>query len=410
VVRPIQPLGTYGVITVRRTKSGYVASTRFRELTGAYRRVSASASTATTAENELKVKIARGLPSTEAGDLNGQTKLTEVADVWLEEIEQRQEHAPQTIEVYRDIVRRIILPAVGELRLSELTVGILDRFLKAEAARGYSRGRHARVVLAQIIDLAVRHDALPRNPVRSTAPLRRSRSEIRSLTLDELTEIRRIVRQHRIDPGVPGPPPDGQLAQLFELMLGTSARIGEALAVRRGDVELDAEEPLVSITGTIVFVRGQGFLRQPHPKHSRYWRTVTIPSFTADALRERLAATGEIDPEQTIFHTKAGTPLSPANVRRLWRSIRDANADLLPEGMDLATVVPHTLRKTVATTLDAAAGTDLAAELLGHSSTAVTRAHYVQPRKLVDPRTAEILESLRPQEREGPGPGAGPEL
>ena len=52
----------------------------------------------------------------------------------------------------------------------------------------------------------------------------------------------------------------------------------------------------------------------------------------------------------------------------------------------------------------AAAGTDLAAELLGHSSTAVTRAHYVQPRKLVDPRTAEILESLRPQ---GPGPGPG---
>ena len=296
MVRPIQPLGTYGVITVRRTKSGYVASARFRELTGAYRRVSASAPTATTAENELKAKIAAGLPSTAEGDLNGQTKLTVVADVWLDEIEQRQEQAPQTIEVYRDIVRRIILPAVGELRLNELTVGILDRFLKAEAARGNSRGRAARVVLAQIIDLAVRHDALPRNPVRSTAPLRRSRSEIRSLTLDELTEIRRIVRSHRTDPGVPGPPPDGQLAQLFELMLGTSARIGEALAVRRCDVDLDAEQPLVTITGTIVYVRGQGFLRQPHPKHSKYWRTVTVPSFTADALRDRLAATGEMRP------------------------------------------------------------------------------------------------------------------
>jgi hypothetical protein len=33
----------------------------------------------------------------------------------------------------------------------------------------------------------------------------------------------------------------------------------------------------------------------------------------------------------------------------------------------------------------------------------VTRAHYVQPRKRVDPRTAEILESLRPSEREDPG-------
>lgn len=43
MVRPIQTLGTYAVITVRRTTSGCVASTRFRELTGAYRRVSASA-------------------------------------------------------------------------------------------------------------------------------------------------------------------------------------------------------------------------------------------------------------------------------------------------------------------------------------------------------------------------------
>ena len=80
MVRPIQPLGTYGVITVRRTKNGYVASARFREMTGAYRRVSASAPTAKTAENELKARIAAGLPSTAEGDHNGQTKLTVVAD------------------------------------------------------------------------------------------------------------------------------------------------------------------------------------------------------------------------------------------------------------------------------------------------------------------------------------------
>ena len=208
---------------------------------------------------------------------------------------------------------RIILPSVGDLRLGELTVGTLDRFLKTEAKRGLSRGRHARVVLAQILDLAVR--------------------------------IRRLLREHRREPGQPGPPPDGQLAQIFEVMLGTSARLGEALAIRRADVELDAEQPTVTITGTIVFVRGRGHVRQPHPKHSKYWR-----------------------------------------------SIRDASAGLLPEGIDLAQVVPHTLRKTVATAIDDAAGTDLAAELLGHSSTAVTREHYVQPRNVSIP---ERLRSSR---------------
>lgn len=407
MARPTQPLGTFGVITVRRTDRGYVASTRFREFTGGYRRVTATGDSRTAAENRLKERIAAGLPSRTDGDLTDQTRISTVADVWIKEIEQRQEHAQQTIEVYRGILNRIILPGIGELRLGEITVGTLDRFLKAEAERGLSRGRHARVVLAQILDLAVRHDALPRNPVRSTAPLRRSRSEIRSLTADELAEIRRLLREHRTQPGVPGPPPDGQLAQIFEVMLGTSARLGEALAIRRSDIELDTEQPTVTITGTIVFVRGQGFLRQPHPKHSKYWRTVTVPSFTLEALRERLAAAGDLAPDQTVFHTRQGAPLSPPNVRRLWRSIRDASAGRLPEGIDLAQVVPHTLRKTVATALDEAAGTDLAAELLGHSSSAVTRAHYVQPRKRVNPRTAEILESLRPPPPKPDDPGSG---
>jgi len=354
MARPVQPLGTFGVITVRRTSRGYVALTRFREHTGAYRRVSATGESRAAAENRLKEKIAAGLPSTAEGDLNRQTKIRAVAEVWIREIEHRQDHAPQTIEVYRDIINRIILPGIGDLRLGELTLGTLDRFLKTEAAGGLSRGRHAQ-------------------------------------------------------PGIPGPPPDGQLAQIFEVMLGTSARLGEALAIRRGDVDLDADQPTVTITGTIVFVRGKGHVRQPHPKHSKYWRTITVPSFTRDALRERLATAGDLALEQTVIHTKQGTPLSPANVRRLWRSIRDASAGLLPDGIDLAQVVPHTLRKTVATALDEAAGTDLAAELLGHSSTAVTRAHYVQPRKRVDPKTAEILEGLRPRAPEHDHPPS-PEL
>lgn len=37
---------------------------------------------------------------------------------------------------------------------------------------------------------------------------------------------------------VPGPKPDGQLGAIVEVMLGTSARIGEALAVRRRDLDI----------------------------------------------------------------------------------------------------------------------------------------------------------------------------
>jgi len=59
-------------------------------------------------------------------------------------------------------------------------------------------------------------------------------------------------------------------------------------------------------------------------------------------------------------------------------------------------VTPHAFRRTVATTVDREAGIDLAAELLGHTSTAITKLHYIQPDEHVNPRTAEILESLAP--------------
>lgn len=160
----------------------------------------------------------------------------------------------------------------------------------------------------------------------------------------------------------------------------------------------------MTIAGTLVRSRKHSLMRQDHPKHSKGWRIVALPPFTARALLARLKCLGEpIDAKQTVFCTKKGTYLAPANIRRTWRAVRDAVGDELPEGIDLAGVVPHTLRKTVATTLDGApgGGIDLAAELLGHSSTSVTEAHYVQPIKRVNAVTAQILQTLGPDEQEG---------
>jgi hypothetical protein len=61
MARPVQPLGTLGVITVRRTSRGYVALTRFREHSGVYRRVTATGESRAAAENRLKERIAAGL-------------------------------------------------------------------------------------------------------------------------------------------------------------------------------------------------------------------------------------------------------------------------------------------------------------------------------------------------------------
>lgn len=397
---PVQPLGTYGTITTRKNGPVYYAATRYRGFDGAYHRLQASGATRRAAVDGLKSKIANWVDTAPGDDLTGQAKLSEVADLWLDEIALRDRIAPQTVDKYRDGVNDIVLPALGNLRLAELSVGTLDRFFKALAATALSRARLARVVLAQILDLAVRHDALVVNPVRATAPIAKPRSTPRALSLDELAHIRRIIAEWRTDDGTPGPKPDSQLPLIFDVILGTSARIGEALAIRVCDVNLTTSPATVTISGTVLRRKTDGLIRQDHPKHSKRWRVVAIPAFTATAIRQRLVSLGdEVHPEQTIFCTKYGSPLAPANVRRIWRDIRNAHADDLPPGVDLSDVTPHTFRKTVATILDQAAdgGTELAAELLGHHSTTVTEQHYIQPTKTVNPVTATILEHLGPR-------------
>jgi integrase len=65
-------------------------------------------------------------------------------------------------------------------------------------------------------------------------------------------------------------------------MLGTSARIGEVLAIRRRDVDLSV--PSVWITGTIISLKGEPPTRQDHPKTARSLRMIRLPEFAATAV------------------------------------------------------------------------------------------------------------------------------
>lgn len=396
MTRPVQPLGTFGAIKVIREGSGgYLATTRYRDFDGGYRRVKKTGPTARAAENALKAKIAEVGERSRRGDLDRWTPLDEVAEVWREEERGSERIAPQTMDKYEDVVRGIVLPALGSLRLGELTVGTVDRFLKRITEDRSAQAKHCKVVLSHVLGLAVRHDAIPTNPVRQIGRLRRPHSDVRVATLDELLAMREAIAQWRHNEGEPGPRPDGQLGKVFDVMLGTATRISEALAIRCCDLDLTVSPATVRISGTLVFQRGKGLIRQDHPNHSKHWRVVALPLFAENAIRIRLSELGDIPTEQTIFCTKKGTCLSPANLRRQWRAAR-ACAEDLPPDVNLESITPHVFRKTGATTLSELGGIGLAAQLLGHSSTAITEEFYVRTVKTVDPITAEMLEQLGP--------------
>jgi integrase len=130
--------------------------------------------------------------------------------------------------------------------------------------------------------------------------------------------------------------------------------------------------------------------RQGHSKTSKSTRTVSVPSFTAEVLRERLVVVASEDPEHLIFFSRNHTPVLTNNIRR---RLRKALAEA-----GIQAVTPHSFR-TVATVIDRAGGADRAADMLGHTSSEITRQHYIAPDETVNPVTAEILEALAPRRR-----------
>jgi integrase len=182
------------------------------------------------------------------------------------------------------------------------------------------------------------------------------------------------------------------LEKEMSIVVGTSARIGEVLALRRCDVDVTTNPPTVLIAGTITQTRKEGLLRKPSRKRSRQKRRVALPSFSAAAIRHHLAEAG-YESGAYLFATTTGRLLSVSNFQRLLRSFVDDNeAALRAAAIDVDEFTTHIVRRTAATLVESVAGISLASRLLGHASEQVTRANYVVSVELVDPGTAQIMD------------------
>ena len=394
--RPRTPIGTFGEIYYEKAPGGrFRAFARFRDYDGQLRRVQATGTTQQAAARKLKELLAeRAEQSVAHGELSGSSSFRQLVEVWLADLDLEGKIAPSTRALYERNMEKLVLPAFANYTLREITVRKVDQFIKTLAStKSYSTAKQARTVLSLAFGLAVRYDALRENPVRDTARLHKPPSQTMALTLEQVDAVRAAVSSWRRAPGTPGPPPDGQLEQIIEVMLGTSARIGEVLAIRKCDVDVTMSPATVRICGTIVSPTGKPTYRQPHPKTQKSTRVVSVPSFAAEVIRQRLVVVGPEASDHLLFFTRNGTPLTTNNIRRRLRAV------LSEAGIDAVT--PHAFRRTVATVLDRASGPDLAAELLGHTSSKITKEHYIQPDEAVDPVTAEILESLAPKRSEG---------
>jgi integrase len=149
----------------------------------------------------------------------------------------------------------------------------------------------------------------------------------------------------------------------------SSARPNEVLALRWSDVDLLADPPTVTITGTLIDhgrIPGKPLHRQDARKGDAPPHTVLLRRFGVEALTALVAESGMDGP---VFANRTGGWMSLTNMRRSLRAALPA---------DLSWMTPHSLRRTVATVVRDARGPAQAQQQLSHAKLATTEAHYLQ--------------------------------
>lgn len=375
--KPPIPLGTWGKIRRQKAAGGqWRARGRYRDTDGVTRSVEAWGKTGAAAERAL-VNTLRDRQTPVESEVSPSMQLSDLADLWFAEIEANGRAGRRTIDGYagrrtidgyKDTYTRVNAPALAGVRLNEFSTGRLDRFLKNVATDHPATARHSKIVLTGILGLAVRHDALHSNPIRNVGPIKIAAKNVRALSVKDVLELRRAIQKWQDDPDHEGRPRGSDLVDVLDIFLATGARIGEVLAIRWQDVDLQAEPPAITISGTVIMEKGRGTYRQNHPKTKAGFRTVKLPPFAGHTLKRKFFAE-QPKPDDMLFPSSTGAVRSPHNFRRQWR---DARA-----GTGYEWVTPHVFRKSVATLIDREYISKHAAAQLGHSGTAITEKHYI---------------------------------
>lgn len=398
MARPKAPVGELGAVQYTRLASGTIrARARMRDDGGAVHQLRAVGSSEQAALAELRRK-ALALTTGGGSGLSPLSTIAEAGEAWLRHLETRTKSgslAHSTFTSYETTLRLILVPRCGAIPLEALTVGRCDRIIQTLLTEEtLSKARRARAVLSLICGYAVRDDAMPLNPVRDVQRLPLPEKKTSAPTPEQIAAIRDLMRAWREDHGY-GPRPDYRaLIDGMDIMLGSSARIGECLGLRRCDVDMTTAPPTLLIDGTIVQTKAEGLHRKNAPKRTRQRRRIALPAAAASAVRRRLAFAGK-GAGAFLFPTKTGRPMSVSNYERLLRSFVDDNREaLIALGVEVGEYTTHLYRRTTATLVERAAGLTLASRLLGHANEQITRASYVVTAESVDPVTADILDAV----------------
>lgn len=372
-------------------RKGYHRTGTFRArvrvclLNGEYQWVRLNASTPAEAEERALAKVKELLtPTHHTSAVNSSMTFAEALEAFLKHLPTTK-RAKGTVKLYTGTLKRHTEDStLSPLKLSRANdAGILRDFLYGiDKEHGHGVARTLRSALTIFFDYAVTRRAITFNEMRNveswkvsaderTTPERKApeRDHSAALTPDEKKELLIYADKWKAEPT------DSRkfatrtaTVDLLHFLLGTGARISEALALNWADVDLEAKTIHIRDGKTVNAIR-----------------TIALP----DALVKRLTPRHETDPLGYVFPapTKTDAQWNYQNCRRSAQELLEA------AGFPWATI--HTLRTTVATLLlDAGVPLRKVADLLGHSTPTVTLTSYAGRSKNADAAVAKVLGTL----------------
>ena len=373
------PIGAYGNIKTKPLRPGlWQAQARFRDADGETRQVKRTGRSRSAAENNLKEAFAARRHSAGAV-LTGDSRLRDASHGWLEQRRAEVDGGdltPGTLAVYEAAWRLYVEPALGELRLRELTVARCEAWKVALRKRkGPSATKSARTVLSGTLGYAARLGAIASNPCRDLSVIPGGqRKGPRALTREERAALLAALEAN-------GKATRWDLPDLTRFMLATGVRVGEALAVSWDEIDLDAGT--VDIQWRLVPVKGENIRRVSGAKSEAGERKLRLPRWCVDMLLRRRVDERSAYP---VFPDSLGGWRYPNNMLKVLREARD--------DAGFGWVTSHVFRKTTLTVLDEAGLTPRAiADQAGHSDPSMTQRAYLG-RKIASDAAADALEDL----------------
>ncbi len=275
----------------------------------------------------------------------GQVKLQAYAERW---VAQRVGLRPRTLELYRWLLARHIGPHLGHVAVAAITADMVRdwRFRLIGSGVSGSAAAKAYRLLRAILATAAEDRLIPRNPCRIRGAGDEKPGERPVLTVAQVFSLADRMKDRRF-------------RALVLLSTFASLRWGEAIALRRCDLDLEA--------GTVSIRRQYIELATGHqlgpPKSRAGRRIVAIPGPIAAALIEHLDTCTPADEAALVFTGALGGVLRRGNFRRAsgWAAAVD--------GLGVPGLHFHDLRHT-GNTLAAQSGVSLAdlKARMGHDS------------------------------------------